>query len=281
MEHHKTDKAQPDLNELKEQIALEYGRCLLQLQQFELTLKAALPTLKVSGFSDELARNVERDRQLLGGKTLGHLVGQWSQRTTLENEQEIDDDALNGRAYFRVSVGLEDGEWMNEKLKLLVELRNELVHHFLSRFALNSEISCQAAISYLSTAASTIKSNKDTLISLLTAFEDGKKELFEFINSPVGKNLYYYGIIPGEPIDNWENTTIVQQLKFAEHSIAKDGWAQLNEAIRSIGQRWPDLSPKLYGCRSWREVIHRSQLFEVDKRSSPTGFSVWYRTRSA
>ncbi|MFN4324032.1 MAG: hypothetical protein ACK4E9_18955 [Aeromonas media] len=106
MEHHKTDKAPPDLNELKEQIALEYGRSLLQLQQFELMLKAALPTLKVSGFSDELARNVERDRQLLGGKTLGHLVGQWSQRTTLENEQEIDDDALNGRAYFRVSFGL-------------------------------------------------------------------------------------------------------------------------------------------------------------------------------
>ncbi|MDM5115527.1 hypothetical protein [Aeromonas salmonicida] len=106
MEHHRHDTAQSGLNDLKEQIALEYGRCLLQLQQFELMLKAALPTLKVSGFSDELARNVERDRQLLGGKTLGHLVGQWSQRTTLENEQEIDDDALNGRAYFRVSFGL-------------------------------------------------------------------------------------------------------------------------------------------------------------------------------
>ncbi|MFM5767422.1 hypothetical protein [Aeromonas caviae] len=139
MEHHKTDKAPPDLNELKEHIALEYGRSLLQLQQFELTLKATLPTLKVCGFFDELAGNIERDRQLLGGKTLGHLVGQWSQRTTLEDEQEIDDDALNGRGYFRFSFGLEGGEWMNEKLKQLVELRNELVHHFLSRFALNSE----------------------------------------------------------------------------------------------------------------------------------------------
>lgn len=112
MEHHKTDKAPPDLNELKEHIALEYGRSLLQLQQFELTLKATLPTLKVCGFFDELAGNIERDRQLLGGKTLGHLVGQWSQRTTLEDEQEIDDDALNGRGYFRFSFGLEGGEWM-------------------------------------------------------------------------------------------------------------------------------------------------------------------------
>ncbi|WP_429142172.1 hypothetical protein [Aeromonas hydrophila] len=183
MEHQRPDNALPDLNELKEQIALEYGRCLLQLQQFELMLKATLPTLKVSGFSDELASNVERDRQRLGGKTLGQLVGQWNQRTMKGSEQDIDEDALNSRAYISISFGLEDGEWMNEKLKQLVELRNELVHHFLSRYALNSEASCQDAICYLSTAASTIKSNRDTLVSLLTAFEDGKKELFEFINS--------------------------------------------------------------------------------------------------
>ncbi|WP_262110066.1 hypothetical protein [Aeromonas sp. Marseille-Q5825] len=178
MEHHKTDKAPPDLNELKEQIALEYGRSLLQLQQFELTLKATMPTLKVSGFSDELAGNIERDRQLLGGKTLGHLVSQWSQRTTLEDEQEIDDDTLNGRAYFRFSFGLENGEWMNEKLKQLVELRNELVHHFLSRFALNSEASCQEAICYLASAANIIKDNRDALHSLLINAEKAKSELF-------------------------------------------------------------------------------------------------------
>ena len=281
MEHHITDKALPDLNELKEQIALEYGRSLLQLQQFELTLKATMPTLKVSGFSDELAGNIERDRQLLGGKTLGHLVSQWSQRTTLENEQEIDDDTLNGRAYFRFSFGLENGEWMNEKLKQLVELRNELVHHFLSRFALNSEASCQEAICYLASAANIIKDNRDALHSLLINAEKAKSELFEFMNSHEGEHFLISGVLPGQPIDNWENTAIVQQLKFAEHSIAKDGWAQLNEAIRSIGQRWPDLSPKLYGCRSWREVIHRSQLFEVDKRLSPTGLMMWYRTRRA
>ena len=95
---------------------------------------------------------------------MGQLVGQWNQRTTLEDEQEIDDDALNGRAYFRFSFGLEDGEWMNERLKQLVELRNELVHHFLSRFELTSEVSCQEAISYLAMAANTIKDNRKPCI---------------------------------------------------------------------------------------------------------------------
>ncbi|CAJ1822092.1 hypothetical protein OPFLODJI_02210 [Aeromonas hydrophila] len=219
MEHHKTDKALPDLNELKEQIALEYGRSLLQLQQFELTLKATLPTLKVSGFSDELARNVERDRQLLGGKTLGHLVSQWRQRSMLEDDEEIDDDALNGRAYFRFSFGLEDGEWMNEKLKQLVGLRNELVHHFLSHFTLNSEASCQEAIRYLAKAAIIIKDNREALHSLLIAAEKAKSELLEFMNSPEGEHFLLSGAFPGESADNWENATITQQPKVGEHSI--------------------------------------------------------------
>lgn len=220
MEHHRTDKALPDLNELKEQIALEYGRCLLQLQQFELMLKAALPTLKVSGFSDELASNVELDRQLLGGKTLGQLVGQWNQRTTLGEEQEIDDDALNGRVYFRFSFGLEDGEWMNEKLKQLVGLRNELVHHFLSQFTLNSEASCQEAIRYLAMVASIIKDNREALHSLLTAAEKAKSELFDFMNSPEGEHLLLSGVILGEPAYNRENTSIIQSPKVEEYSIS-------------------------------------------------------------
>ncbi|ELM3618018.1 OST-HTH/LOTUS domain-containing protein [Aeromonas sobria] len=281
MEHHKPDTARPELNELKEQIALEYGRCLLQLQQLELTLKVTLPTLKVSGFSDELAGKIERDRRFFGSKTLGHLVGQWSQRTTLGKAQEMDEDALNGRAYISISisVGLEDGEWMSEKLKQLVELRNELVHHFLSRFGLNSEASCQEAIDFLATAANIIKDNRDALHSFLTTAEKAKNELYEFMNSAEGKHFALSGVLPGQPVDNWENTTIVQQLKYEERLIGKDGWVPLHDAIRSIGQRRPGLSPKLYGCSSWREVIHCSQLFEVDKQLSPVGGVTWYRTR--
>jgi hypothetical protein len=280
LEHNRPDTAQSDLNDLKEQIALEYGRCLLQLQQFELMLKAALPTMKVSGFSDELVGNIERYRQFLVGKTLGHLVGQWSQRITLGDEQEID-DALHNRAYISISVGLEDGEWMSEKLKQLVELRNELVHHFLSRFGLNSEASCQEAIDFLATVANIIKDNRDALHSFLTTAEKAKNELYEFMNSSEGKHFVLAGVLPGQSVDNWENTTIVQQLKCEERLIGKDGWVPLHDAIRSIGQRRPGLSPKLYGCSSWREVIHCSQLFEVDRRLSHTGGVIWYRTRRA
>ncbi|MEI4948479.1 hypothetical protein U1555_20600 [Aeromonas caviae] len=149
----------------------------------------------------------------LGGKTLGYLVGQWNQRTTLENEQEIDDDALNGRVYFRFSFGLEGGEWMNEKLKQLVGLRNELVHHFLSQFTLNSEANCQEAIRYLAIAASIIKDNREALHSLLTVAEKAKSELIEFMSSPDGEHLLLSGLLPGEPADNRGNTSIIQSPK--------------------------------------------------------------------
>lgn len=278
MEHHKPDKALPNLEELKEQIALEYGRCILQLQQFELTLKSILPSLKMSGFSDELTDNIARDRQALVCKTLGHLVGELGLRTTLSDEQEID-DALIDRPYISVRFGLEDGEWMNDKLKQLVEMRNELVHHFLSHFALESETSCHDAISYLSAASNTIKDNREALASLLAAFNKSRNHLLELINSPAGEQFFLYGVLPGEPVSNWQSTAIVISLQNAEHSISKDGWTQLNDAIDLIRQQDPELYPKRYGCSSWREVIHQSQLFEVDKRLSPTGVLTWYRTR--
>lgn len=278
MEHHRPDKAAPDLGELKDHIALEYGRCLLKLQLFELTLKATLPSLKMSGFSDELADNLERDRQKLGGKTLGHLVGELSLRTTLSDEQEID-DALIDRPYMSFRFGLEDGEWLNEKLRQLVDLRNELAHHFLSRFALDSEANCQEAISYLSAASNTIKDNREALAALLTAVDESRNYLVDLMNSPAGEHLFLYGILPGVPISNWPSTAIVLALQDAERSIAQGGWTSLNEAISSIRQLNPELYPKRYGCSSWREVIHQSQLFDVDKRLSPSGVTTWYRTR--
>jgi hypothetical protein len=57
-------------------------------------------------------------------------------------------------------------------------------------------------------------------------------------------------------------------------------WTLLNDAILHIQTHgWPDLSPSQYDCSSWREVIHRAQLFDVDKRPSQGGVMTWYRTR--
>lgn len=115
---------------------------------------------------------------------------------------------------------------------------------------------------------------------MLDGFKKNHDAMADFVKSADFKHISLYGSIPGQPVDNWGTTTIVIQLQQAEETLAIDGWTLLNDAILHIQTHgWPDLSPSQYDCSSWREVIHRAQLFDVDKRPSQGGVMTWYRTR--
>ncbi|MDM5074191.1 hypothetical protein [Aeromonas bestiarum] len=84
--------ANTDVNkEKKEQVILLYGRCLLNLQQFELLLKRVLPSLKMEGNIDTLEDNRKVDAQALSRKMLGQLIGEFVSRMgESKNEPELD-----------------------------------------------------------------------------------------------------------------------------------------------------------------------------------------------
>lgn len=273
----------PVLTALKDHIALLYGRCLLNMNLFEIKLKAILPTLKISGHPAELADQIERDRRILRYQTLGDLINQFSKRTTPENKQEVDEENFTGpRIGIRYELDEKDSLWLNESLPKLLALRNELVHGFHDRFHTHSEASRHEAINYLAEALGFIRENLGTLKAVLEGFKKSQEAMTECVNSADFKHMSLYGSIPGQPVDNWEATTIVMQLQLAEQALAIDGWTPLNEAIHHIQTHgWPDLSPSQYDCSSWREVIHQSQIFEIEGRPSQGGMMRWYRTRAA
>lgn len=271
----------PVLTALKDHIALQYGRCLLNMNKFEMILKVVLPTLRISGIPAELAGQIERERQVLGNQTLGYLITQFCERTTAEDKPEVDEESFTG-PHISISYGFDEefGGWLNERLTQLLKLRNELVHGFHGRFDTHSEASCQEAIIYLAEALHFIRESLRTLHSLLESFKSSQQAMAEIVRSTPFEHQILYGNTPGQPVDNWEATTIVQQLQLAEEALAIDGWTPLNDAIHHIQTHgWPDLSPNQYDCSSWREVIHHTQLFEVEKRPSQGGVMTWYRTR--
>ncbi len=52
-------------------------------------------------------------------------------------------------------------------------------------------------------------------------------------------------------------------------------------AIAIIRAKEPGQTPKKYECRTWRQVLHQSQMFEVrkDRHGDDHGSLVWYRTK--
>ncbi|MOA34240.1 hypothetical protein D3C78_1556010 [compost metagenome] len=113
------------------------------------------------------------------------------------------------------------------------------------------------------------------------AMDEVRQEVGAFFASDEGSDMLVYGIMPGGAPMHWPSTAIVQWLLNAEHACAINGWTRLTDAIHRIEQRNEGLTPRKYGCTTWRQVVHESKLFQTERRrEQQAGESVlWYRSK--
>ncbi|HDX8591157.1 TPA: hypothetical protein RQN76_001985 [Aeromonas dhakensis] len=183
--------ANTDVNkEQKEQVILLYGRCLLNFQQFELLLKRVLPVLKMEGNIDTLEGNRKHDTQALSRRMLGQLIGEFVNRMG-ESKNEPELDAGIDLPYIRFKFELGNIEEHCVRLRNLLGMRNELVHHFLETFPLNSDENCESALIYLTHISVKIEENRLAFRSMLKAFEEGRNYLYQLLSSDAGMSLLF------------------------------------------------------------------------------------------
>lgn len=183
--------ANTDVNkEKKEQVILLYGRCLLNLQQFELLLKRVLPSLKMEGNIDTLEDNRKVDAQALSRKMLGQLIGEFVSRMG-ESKNEPELDAKIDKPYIHFKFELGNIEEHCLRLQNLLEMRNELVHHFLETFPLNSDENCESALIHLAHISMKIEENRLAFRAMLRAFEEGRNYLYQLLSSDAGMSLLF------------------------------------------------------------------------------------------
>jgi hypothetical protein len=185
------DNANTDINkEKKEQVILLYGRCLLNLQQFELLLKRVLPVLKMEGNIDTLEDNRKLDAQALSRRMLGQLISEFVNRMG-ESKNEPELDVKTDKLYIRFKFELGNIEEHCVRLRNLLGMRNELVHHFLERFPLNSDNNCEHALIHLAHISMRIEENRLAFRAMLKEFEEGRTYLYQLLNSDAGMSLLF------------------------------------------------------------------------------------------
>ncbi|MFU1554491.1 hypothetical protein ACM3N8_12140 [Aeromonas sp. A04] len=183
--------ANTDVNkEKKEQVILLYGRCLLNLQQFELLLKRVLPSLKMEGNIDTLEDNRKVDAQALSRKMLGQLIGEFVSRMG-ESKNEPELDAKIDKPYIHFKFELGNIEEHCLRLQNLLEMRNELVHHFLETFPLNSDENCESALIHLAHISMKIEENRLAFRAMLKAFEEWRNYLYQLLSSDADMSLLF------------------------------------------------------------------------------------------
>jgi hypothetical protein len=275
-------------------IEQKFGRCLLLLQTYEYLLKKLAIDHKVSGTVADLASFQENRARSFASKTLGQVVGELTGTFLAENSP----DAPETKAETDSPPESESRDWVSyehtiqmspenfAQAKLdwaeLVELRNQLVHHFIERFDLATESGCHAAVEYLDECHESIERHYQKLLQRSASFESIRSLSAAIMQTPQIQDLLLHGISPnGEVL--WAMSTIVKLLSDAEKACgSRAGWTSLDDAKQWILARRPDQKPEKYHCHSWQQVLQDSGLFLIEKRKDAEGSARrhWYRSKS-
>lgn len=272
------------LIELQRTVQRKLGRCLLRLQQYEIQLKFLVAHSDIAGPPDKLQARQDDKLTCTQKKTMGTLVGMLTESyLTSSQAEESTEDEVNassgGWFRFRSQMVLDAEQYNATKLALkeLVDLRNELVHHFLMRFDIWQADGCAAADSYLDESYETIDRHFLILHEWVKSMDNVRAMILSLMETSVFKDMFINGIHPEGSVV-WPISGIVRYLFEAESKLAQAGWTELNAAIAWIRQHAPEQIPKRYGCNSWRQVIHESGQFEIRKQTADGGTVVSYRS---
>lgn len=281
------------LQALQREVQRKFGRAVLVLQQYEGLVKGLVAEKDLAGPIAELQEIKDNQLKAVAKKTLGQVVGDLtggvmalpSPTTEESNGSEYSEGDLSLpwiRFSFRMEMQEEDFKETERKMADLVDLRNELVHHFLEGHDMWSISGCQEALGYLEECNKQVDAHYEELRNWAKHIVEAREYSASIFRSQEFQDFLFHGIYPGGAGVHWPSCTIVNVLREAEVTLATDGWTFLQNAIEFASEKVPEHIPSRYGCSSWRQVLHESGLFEIRRKQEQPGAATltWYRSKS-
>ena len=286
--------------EVQREVQRKLGRCMIRIQQFELLMKAMLSSMAAEGTVEQLELALKKTASDVNGKSLGNLLNDYfftgylvnadtmSTNSTSTEEAELSAPeaaaVAAGIPYFkyRFQMQMEPDKLEREKAALIKfkNLRNELVHHLLDKFNLGETASCQAALAYLDESYETIDEHFIRLKGWASSMDTARETSIAFIQSNAYLDFLVNGINPDSTVD-WHVSGVVEALRIAEAACAINGWTLLDSAIAWLGTDHADQTPVKYHCKTWKQVLKRSEQFEIRVAIDPLSNrgQTWFRSR--
>lgn len=292
------EEEEPSYAALQREVQRKLGRCLIRIQQYELLLKEIVTKREITAVLGskpaQRASSEPTTATATATKTMGQLVGEltgkYFQPTLLEAGQaqpeadtDTDDEHPAGwmRVSMRVSMPPDAHAQLTRELQELVDLRNDLVHHFVEGQDLMSEEGCIAADMYLIDCYAEIDRHLVSLQGWAASMDEAKQSMAAFIASSEYKDFLKAQLLPANSQREAALPGLIELLRQAEVDQANDGWTALNAAIALLRQAAPEETPRKYTFGSWRQVLHDARVFEVRRGPVEPGGAIetWYRSR--
>lgn len=280
------------LQTLQREVQRKFGRAVLILQQYERLVKSLVAEKDLAGPITELQRIKENQLKAVSKKTLGQVVGDLTGKLmtpALSDEvsgnsehHQVEPSLPWIRISFRMEMQEEHFKETERKMADLVDLRNELVHHFLESHDMWSVPGCQNALGYLEECNKQVDAHYEELRNWAKHLIEAREHSASVFRSPEFQDFVIHDIYPGGAGVHWSSCTIVNLLRDAEDALAKDGWTFLQDAIEFARAVEPKHIPSRYGCSSWRQVLHESGQFDLRREQGQPGEATltWFRSKT-
>jgi hypothetical protein len=265
---------------------------MLRLQQYERLLKMMVARMALEGPLEQLPLLRAQQQADASGKTLGTLIkmfagGHLTPAVPEGDNPQYDEferdgpsgDATWARMHFNIAMSPELYAQTKKGLAELVSLRNDLVHHLIERFDSSDRSGCMNAAQHLKSCYEQIDGHVQQLQNWTTGFASAHAISMAVLHSSIFENIVVHGINPDGSV-SWEHSSIVECLREAETACQMAGWTSLGEEVAYIARIAPNQFPGKYACKTWRQVLTKSKLFEYQSTAGSAGSRGQARYRS-
>ena len=256
----------PDVDEVLRRI----GRNLLVFQHIEHLLKHLMSNTRFEGTVTSAQANHEERRTKIHKQTLGQLAGQFAD-DVLADAGERDAPENISEAWFSFGFTIQtDSAFVEQhtaEMKVVVDARNDLIHHFLPRWSPTSEESTRVALTYLDEQRARVLPMRDRLQGFAKALQDAATAHAEFVASPEGVRQFEL---------QWlRHSRLVLLLgELATRTKRVDGWTVLATAGQIVWREEPDELKHMaerYEHRTLKKLLQATELFDIEEEPTARG----------
>jgi hypothetical protein len=257
-----------ELEKLRNEVLRKIGRNVILFQQMEQLLKFLLAngsfSSTVSNISD-LKTKLEKRITTVQKQTMGQVANQFLENTFSEDEEDTQEELKETLFSFRYRIQCDEAQFEERKIALtsLVAERNDLIHHLLPKWQMQSYESSIEIEQYLDQQREKILPE----LEWLKANFDFFKEYLSFMASDEGQKEVDLSILRQTPI-------VTLLFNIGEQNARPDGWVVLKNAEEIIQQHLPEgLSnlEKLYGYKKLDEIILATEFFDLAEEVTTKG----------
>ncbi|PKG93145.1 OST-HTH/LOTUS domain-containing protein [Paraglaciecola sp. MB-3u-78] len=267
--------------EFVDEVLRKVGRNVVLFQQLEQLFKFIVANGNLAGFTSEIKTLKQQQENKVNKQTMGTLVGEYVESSNPMLEAGSHEPEQLDEAYlsFSFRIKFDEDYYQSQKATLaqLVSDRNDLIHHLLPRFNINSAKSCEALGQELDEQAEKIRLEIKNVQSVAKALHKGREELGDYLQSEKGRKELELSFLR-------QSHLVLMLGDIATQISREDGWALISSAGHLIKEHAPEELEKMkekHGYSSLKKLIQASKIFDIHEEATPKGGArILYRLKA-